>query len=812
MDRRRGDEGKDKTVSGAGLSRRDFLKAAACLGTAALVRDNGTADLVCEGDTVKTKGPFKPLVKVEPILGVPTFTVDGVPWLQPMYEAFTHGRPVYYEDFAQAGTRLFCVTTNNGRDHYGRSQDTRPTPDTWEFSELDEHARRAIKTHSDSLLIFRTYVDTPRWWLEQNPDELELFENGKPTPPETESRGYWRTGPYPSIASKKWREDMGEGLAKVIQHIQASDYSHRVFGYMLVGLRTEEWYQWTLGAPVRNGYSQPTTKAFRSWLRRKYGTLDAFQAAWRDLTVDFASALVPAKHEREDRDGDALRNPATSMKVVDFYLFWNELVSETIDHFAAVVKGTTKGSKVCGAFHGLLYELRDPEGGTNDLGRYLSSDNLDFVIATAGYKDRGFGSGCDYERAPTHSVTLHGKLWIHDNDLTTHVTGEIARQRIADRRGVPVSTVTDDEIRDAMGWALSEYGHTETPQKSIWMQRRAAGFALCHRMNETFFDLQPGWYNSPEMMAEVERLNRMWERAAEHDRSSNSQILVVADDESACYCTYRSLLLDRSLVFPQFRLTKLGAPVDQILLDDLAITPLDHYRLIIFLNTYSLKDSHRTVIEQRVKGDGRTLLWCYAPGIFRDASMDPQFMRDVTGLQLELSPDGIPIEPQIHVGESSHPVAVALRRQGFRVLGSSRFADVDGNESEMPRAYCRLISADDPDAATLGVLPGTDKTTLAVKEIGSWRSVYAITQDLPPAFYRELARYAGVHIWSEKDDTFYANKSYVCLHANGAGQRTILFPRRCELWDAITEDPLAKGTDEFTRHFEHGETIILRWQ
>ena len=192
--------------------------------------------------------------------------------------------------------------------------------------------------------------------------------------------------------------------------------------------------------------------------------------------------------------------------------------------------------------------------------------------------------------------------------------------------------------------------------------------------------------------------------------------------------------------------------------------------------------------------------------------MDPQFMRAVTGLQLDLSPDKILIEPQINMGESSHPFAVALQRQGIGVMGPSDPVDVDGGGSKIASACCRLISVNDPDATTLGALPGTDKPTLAVKEMGSWRSVYAVTQDLPPAFYRELARYAGVHIWSEKDDTFYANNSYACLHANGPGSRTILFPRRCDLWDAITEESLAKGTDEFTRHFEHGETIILRWQ
>jgi len=124
-------------------------------------------------------------------------------------------------------------------------------------------------------------------------------------------------------------------------------------------------------------------------------------------------------------------------------------------------------------------------------------------------------------------------------------------------------------------------------------------------------------------------------------------------------------------------------------------------------------------------------------------------------------------------------------------------------------ARCQPVSVTDRAAPALEPLVGTQFATLAAEPMETWSSV---TADLPLEFYRELARYAGVHVWSEKDDTFCANTSYVCLRANSPGPRAILVSRRCDPWDAITEGSLGRGSGKLIRDFEHGETVTRRWQ
>ncbi|MBN1418868.1 MAG: hypothetical protein JXP34_08835 [Planctomycetes bacterium] len=104
---------------------------------------------------------------------------------------------------------------------------------------------------------------------------------------------------------------------------------------------------------------------------------------------------------------------------------------------------------------------------------------------------------------------------------------------------------------------------------------------------------------------------------------------------------------------------------------------------------------------------------------------------------------------------------IRVAPQGAALLG------IDGTVG--PEEPCgRLFFVDDPEAEVLGIEPETGKTTFARKDRGGWTSYYAITPALPAAFYRAIALAAGVHIYDDRDDVLYANRSYVVVHANGA--------------------------------------------
>ncbi len=278
-------------------------------------------------------------VRVAPVHGVPTFAISRDPakgfrsFWRPCFETYAPLQK-YFDQFAAAGTQLFCFNANAAACDYGHSSPVWTATDTWDYTQLDERMRMVLKASPTAMIMPRVNMGTPRWWLEQYPEEHELLDHGSafyrqpnrnPTLPPDRA--------FPSCASTKWRNDMGEALRRLITHIQSSDYADHIFGYILTGMDTEEWYHWSSGSNQLAGYSPPTRAAFREWLRRKYSSQANLQRTWQRPGITFAEVEIPTREERFDGETGTFRDPSRKMDVIDFYIFYNELVPDTIQHF-----------------------------------------------------------------------------------------------------------------------------------------------------------------------------------------------------------------------------------------------------------------------------------------------------------------------------------------------------------------------------------------------------------------------------------------------------------------------------------------------
>ena len=355
------------------LTRRQFLRATAAGGIGGAIALAGTAN-----SKVELVG-----TRVATIRGVPTFICNGRPVLRPSFETYAPTQH-YFEQFARAGTRIFGFSTNAASCDYGHSKTTWIDTETWDYSQFEERAEAVLAAAPDALLLPRVNLGTPRWWLEQHPEVLERFDDGS-THPTGENPTLPKNRPFPSLASTVWRNAVGDALQRFIQHVLESRFGPHVFGWFLSGMHTEEFYHWACSTERLAGYSAPTVAAFRQWLRARYGDVSVLREAWGEADVDFDTAAVPTRQERLDQGDGMFRSPGLR-NVVDFYLFWNELIPETIDAFAATAKKASSGRHVVGAFYGYMYEFAgDPEFGHNALGRYLASRHLDFIAVTASY-------------------------------------------------------------------------------------------------------------------------------------------------------------------------------------------------------------------------------------------------------------------------------------------------------------------------------------------------------------------------------------------------------------------------------------------
>lgn len=725
-----------------------------------------------------------PVASVQILRGIPVFTVDHQIFMIPGFETYVPEQH-YFEQFAGAGTALFVFNTNAAACDYGHSRQVWLDPETWDYTGLNERFDRVLAAKPDALVMLRVNLGTPRWWLDTHPDEMEVLHTGAALYDDTNTNPTIPRGrPFPSLASDAWRRDIGGALERLLDYIGRSPYNHHVFGYVLTGLDTEEWYHWSSGSNQLAGYSRHTGNAFREWIRRKYGSDDALRIAWRQPLATIETVNVPSYDERWDMGQATFRNPETKMPVIDFYQFYNELIPETIEYFSNIVRSKTGGKKVVGAFYGYMYEfMGDPEFGHNALERFLRIPSLDFMCVTASYAGREFARGGDYLRSPAHSVMLHKKLWYHDNDVVSFLAPEVMK-RVGMHEG--------GEWTVSQEHHLKVLGYTETPQQTRWMFRRCLGFTLCNGAYQSYFDLHGGYYNHPILMEEIAYLNRVAASSTAYDRDSISEILIVADECSCAHLTFRHPLLQEDIAQVQQQLIKIGAPVDHVLMADLPSLDLQRYKMVVFLNCYCIPQNVRSVIRELLMRDGRRLVWCYAPGYHDDYLESPGLMRDLTGMDIQPADDATPT-----------PTRMTLTTDHYGAPGDMMGTDTPTRQ---------LFFVSDPDAVALGIHNASGKVVFAECDMGAWVSIYLLTSNIPAAVYRTLARKSGVHLFNDRDDTLYVNKSFLCLHANGAGERMVRLPFESDIYDMISECDLGRSTNTIRRDFQNGETMLIRWQ
>jgi beta-galactosidase len=723
------------------------------------------------------------------------FFLDGHPYSKPTFETYVP-EARFFRQFAEAGTDIFCFSTNLGN---GFSHQTWLGPGQWDFTQLDQLARRVLEANPLGWLMPRILVSTPDWWVRDNPEECQLLANGARTySPKTDmGRGGQA---YPSLASAKWRREMASGLQEVIRHMQSSDYGDRMFGYFFTGLMTEEWYHWSIHTNELSDYSVHAVRAFRGWLRAKYQTVPALRTAWNDPRVDFDSAAVPTQVARQRDRERTFRDPATEMPVIDWYQFYDDLIPDTIDGFARAAKETCEGRKVVGTFYCYMFEFGgDPEFGHNAMIRLAQSKHLDFVAVTASYYDRALGAGADYARAPVTSLGLHGKLWYHDNDTVSFRYDEMNKA---------------NPDRPTVARYRKELGVTETLQETLWQYRRGAGFVLGNGIYGSFFDLHGGYFDHPDLMAEVKRLNRLLGESHRYDCSSVAEILVVSDEASCAYGTFESGFLAQTLQPAQVQLAKLGAPHDSILVDDLDLLDTRRHKLVIFLNCFHLTDAQRDLIRRRLLNQNRTVLWCYAPGLFNGGRRSAAAMHELTGIRLVPSDKAERVRARIALTERgarlwSQPEA---KPPGDSKVDKTAAPASVGLPSSIGHEHVwgQLVAVEDAEAVVLGTLQDRLEVVLAMKPMARWTSIYSLNPVLPAGFLRALARHAGVHVYQNQDDTLYASRSYLTLAANLVGRRQIQLPRRAEVFDPFTGNRLWRSVSAFEHDFQAKETVIWR--
>jgi hypothetical protein len=687
-----------------------------------------------------------PVVELRQLGGDPAIYVSGRPI--PGYLFVSHGdlHLDYHREIAQAGIHLYGDWLGTSR----FSDMGHVEPDRYDYAEFDHYFAAILDVDPQAYFIPHIGVAGPLWWQKAHPEEMCQFENGTKGPT--------------SFASERWRREMGEDLRRLIAYLRKAPYADRILGYMFYSGYTAEWQMWGAWQASRCDYSEPALRAFRAFLTRRYATDERLRAAWGDPTVTLASAAMPDGAKRRPGGPQVLRDPKTERQAIDFYEFISNMDADALLHFARIVREATEGQSLVGTYYAYLtaHGINQQDSGHLAAKRVFDSPDIDFLMSPPNYWYRKPGEACTFMSA-TDSFRLRGKLWLDESDHRTHLTHPGAG-----------------------------YGRASTLDETLGVFWREVAEVLTKRAAVSWFDMRGGWFSDPQILAAMRRGHEIARDSLARRKPFSPQIGVFVDPQS--FYWMRPTMANASLALHQVvTMPQSGAPWDFCLLDDIADPRLPDYKLYVFLNAFFIDPARREAIQAKLKRNGATALFYYAPGYFGPEGAAPEQMRALTGITIVK--DDREGKPQLLV-DAADPLAQGLPAD--KPLGAQRVT------------VSPIFYADDPEARIAGRMVDGKQPGLVVKRMDGWTSVYSGAMQLPQALMRNIARAAGVHVWIETDDALYTDGQYLGLHAATDGPKTLTLPGRFEVVDAISGKPVPSDGQTVTLPMKKAQTVLLR--
>jgi hypothetical protein len=614
----------------------------------------------------------------------------------------------------------------------------------------DVQCQTVLDANPRALLLPRIGMDPPPWWREAHPQDMMAWDRG---PQEY-------TGAV--VASPQYRRDAAERLAALVAHLEEK-FGDRIAGYHPCGQNTGEWFYADTWRPGLNGYAEADLRAWRGWLQERYRDDASLRAARRDPQVTLQSAVVPSPAMRRAAPAGLLRDPVTERTLVDWAEFQQQAMAECVCQLAHATREASRGKKLVVFFYGYVFEFGAIHNGPAISGHYalrrvLECPDIDVLCSPISYFDRGLGQSAPAMTA-AESVALAGKMWLYEDDTRTYLgTGRAPGWQ----DGVDTLEKTNQELlRNTGQCALRNFG-------TWWMDLGATG-----------------WFNDPQMWAQMARLKALDEPLLASPRPFRPEVAVVIDERSMQRVAFGGVAVTRPGVYEARRaLGRMGTPYGQYLQDDVLAGRVAA-KMHVLLTAWCLSPQERRQLLDATRGSLR--VWCYAPGYQEPDRVSIDAMTELTGFRMKrLSGVAAKAEPT----EAGKRLGLT---EGLGAAGPIEplFAAIDAKPEETLATYA------DGSAA------------IALRRTAEGLSLFVGPPGLTSELLRLAARQAGVHLYTQADCNVYANGPYVVLHASQDGPLELDMGKPLPIQDLLNEKVIGQGPT-ISLTLKKGDTRVLR--
>lgn len=641
--------------------------------------------------------------KIIKIGGVNHVCVDGKPIETLAFKSF---RPTKnnVSDFYKAGVRIFHCFVSGLRSAiqmpYSAYGEVWFGPGDYRFESFDRQMEMFLQAAPDAYIFVNLHLDTRQWWLDQNPGNANSFTHLSQV-----------------AGNEKWRQDTKKYIDAFIRYAEEK-YGDRIIGYWLLGGHTTEWFSY-----ADKEESHPVKLA-------------AFRKYMNDPNVE-----IPTQEQLTKPNTQVFLDPVKDKLVIDYRKFHAKLVSDLVLDYCKAAKEALDYKKIVGVFFGYIMEL-DWKAmlwnyGHLNLDEVNESPYVDLIATPTSYRFRLYDDGSAY-MILADSLGLHNKAYFASFDNLTFLTPTMQNN--------PRRLCNDPETSAALYALQNNLNRKDllnTREKTIHGMRREMMSRLSKRCGTWWFDMLEGWYYDDGLMEEIAQLVKKSATITQKPRESAAEICVFVGTEPLYYVNKSCGINAESIGIQRGPLSRIGAPYDLFSMSDLQRVDIDKYKLVMFLDAYTLSDEQRSYINGTIKGNGRSVLFVGPCDYIDDTGVSCQRMSDLCEMQIDILPKD---EASIRAfnstygyGEAKNPTPYVCEGEG-RVLG--RFAD------------CR-------------------KCALAVQERENYKVFYSALGNLSHETLRAIAKMSGVHIYVEEGVFTYINDTVAGVYNTGAATTEI---------------------------------------
>ena len=638
-----------------------------------------------------------------------------------------------------------------------------PWEEEGDYGYSDGILDRFIEVDPEALFILRLYAEPSATWpgWAQVPDGQNMaYADGSAGPP--------------SIASDLYWDAFKENVARMIRRYEASPYGPRIVGYQPCAQNTGEWFPHdyrTKGPDI----SEANQQGFRAWLREVYASDAALSEAW-GRPCGLESARIPeAEPGRfpmhmapEEEPIEAFYACPEERDWVDYSTYQSDCIADRILEAAALIKQETGRKKLAVFFYGYAFELPGSMGGHGAMGRVLRSPDVDALAGPISYAPiaERLTGGASAAMTALDSVALHGKLWINEDDMRTHL--------IDPKKDLPVWL-----SEEAFG---KQTAHLDETRRLL---ARNLGAVIVHRAGTWWMDLiAAGAFEDARLWRLMESVGRpAFTELMADPQPYRPEAALILNERSRFFEKSDWDLFCHSRPILRNACAKTGAAVGYYYLDDFIEGLVPPCKAYLFANAFCLDEAQTAGIRARLEREGATAIWLYAPGYLNPAGEMVGACERLTGIRARTEPGP---------------------------LGSRGAGPCEGLSWgwDRPNQTNPRMVIEDPEAEVLGRYRADDAPSTARKRTGNHTSVICGDASLSVELLRRLFKEAGVHLWADGDAVVHTDGRALIVHASYDRVITVTLP------EGLSATPVAlPGDDERENSFaglqvRDGET---RW-